>query len=152
MSALLCQPRSRFIRFEVEEAHEDSLQPTGIFQVLPKLEDSGTLARREARELHDMQLWFARHLPVPSRWSRSRRANAAPRAICWFRREALASFPHLDRLICVIAKHGFPVRRVLTNRPGYVVYEDDFQIAAEPFRDTREEFEEVTWIGGVDAP
>jgi hypothetical protein len=36
----------------------------------------------------------------------------------------------------ILESHGIVVDVIKTNRPGYVVYEDDFQVAAEPFSET----------------
>jgi hypothetical protein len=34
-----------------------------------------------------------------------------------------------------VERHGRPVRALHTWHPGYVVYEDDYQVVAVPFRD-----------------
>lgn len=36
----------------------------------------------------------------------------------------------------LLGAHGYTVEMLKTNRPGFIVYEDDAQIAAEPFADT----------------
>ncbi len=36
----------------------------------------------------------------------------------------------------ILERHGMAVRMIHTDRPGYVLYEDEFQIAAYPFADT----------------
>jgi hypothetical protein len=36
----------------------------------------------------------------------------------------------------ILAAHGIIVDVLRTERPGYVVYEDSHQVAAEPFRET----------------
>ncbi len=41
------------------------------------------------------------------------------------------------RLFAVILEaHGIAVDVIQTERPGYVVYEDSVQVAAEPFKET----------------
>ena len=35
-----------------------------------------------------------------------------------------------------VREHGPAVEIVKTRRPGYILYEDDHQVAAIPFRDT----------------
>ena len=37
-------------------------------------------------------------------------------------------------IVALLAEHGIHARMIQTDRPGYVVYEDPFQVAAEPFR------------------
>jgi hypothetical protein len=37
-------------------------------------------------------------------------------------------------LIIILEKNGYHVSQITTDRPGYVVFEDDHQVVAEPFR------------------
>jgi hypothetical protein len=39
-------------------------------------------------------------------------------------------------MIVLLERHDVPVRMIKTTRPGYVVYEDNFQIVAVPFADS----------------
>jgi hypothetical protein len=50
--------------------------------------------------------------------------------------ECISKMRHLTMLVRM---KGIHVRVITTNRPGYIVYEDPFQVAAIPFRDTRRE-------------
>jgi hypothetical protein len=34
----------------------------------------------------------------------------------------------------ILERNGIYVKKIRTNRPGYVIYEDRWQIVAEPFR------------------
>jgi hypothetical protein len=36
----------------------------------------------------------------------------------------------------ILGEYGVPVDVLRTRRPGYVVYEDAFQVASHPFADT----------------
>ncbi len=40
-------------------------------------------------------------------------------------------------LKAVIENHGFIIEVMKTDRPGYVVYEDEYQIVAEPFHNEK---------------
>jgi hypothetical protein len=37
-------------------------------------------------------------------------------------------------VVAILQNHGVSVRMLKTDRIGYVVYEDEYQIVAEPFR------------------
>ena len=39
-------------------------------------------------------------------------------------------------MAAILGEHGIVVETLETERPGYVVYEDDVQVVAEPFSDT----------------
>jgi hypothetical protein len=57
--------------------------------------------------------------------------------LSWFKDTAVAHIAKMHRLARILEAHGLPVEELRTERPGYVVYEDAFQVAAEPFRETR---------------
>ena len=39
-------------------------------------------------------------------------------------------------LVQILVAHGIVVEVLRTERPGYIVYEDAYQVAAEPFKET----------------
>ena len=41
-----------------------------------------------------------------------------------------------SQLVALLERNGVRILALRTKRPGYVVYEDDFQVVAEPFTDT----------------
>ena len=52
------------------------------------------------------------------------------------RGSALEHIAHLRRLVTLVEAAGIEVDELRTNRPGYVVYQDDQQVVALPFADT----------------
>jgi hypothetical protein len=34
----------------------------------------------------------------------------------------------------ILERNGICVKKIRTDRPGYVIYEDEWQVVAEPFR------------------
>lgn len=56
-------------------------------------------------------------------------------AISWFKRDANKFIARAEALGRLIEVHGIAVRRLETKHPGYIVYEDAFQVVALPFRD-----------------
>jgi hypothetical protein len=78
-------------------------------------------------------------LEVPTRFTASkppfyRKKN---KAISWFKDTAHEHLARVRELVAILEHHGISVRMLKTNRVGYIVYEDEFQIVAEPFADTR---------------
>ena len=50
---------------------------------------------------------------------------------------ATAHLAAFRSLAATVAAYGYVVAEVRETRVGYVVHEDDVQVVAEPFRDTR---------------
>lgn len=52
-------------------------------------------------------------------------------AVCWFRDDAREFVSRIWDLVALIEYHDVPVRLVKTERPGRIVYRDEYQIVAE---------------------
>ena len=53
-------------------------------------------------------------------------------AISCFKDNAKDHLAHIRDLVAILQNHGIVVRMLKTDRVGYVVYEDEYQIVAEP--------------------
>ena len=124
-----------FIRFATLNPDQDSRFKAGIFTAAYTLKYEGYLPRYEYELLVECLSWFDRFLKRPDRFSRSRRPNRKNRAICWFKSSAKEHIEKAREMIAILENHGVLILMLKTDRPGYVVYEDEFQIVAEPFAD-----------------
>ncbi len=83
--------------------------------------------------------WFEDNLALPDRFNRSKSKGAWRRntkGLSWFRSSAT---DHIDRAIALnglLAQRSIVIATLRTDRIGYVVYQDDYQVVAEPFADT----------------
>ncbi len=55
----------------------------------------------------------------------------------WLKPTAVEHIAKMRALIVILEENGYRVSQITTKRPGYVVFEDDHQVVAEPFRNTR---------------
>src|SRR5262245_46477069 len=120
-----------FVRFVTLSRDEGSHCLEGVFQAAFRLRDRGRLGRDAARRFEGLRQWFNASLPVPTRFSRSKGRPA----VCWFKAEATEHLGKIRELVALLEGQGVRIRRLRTRRPGYVVYEDAFQVTAVPFRD-----------------
>ncbi len=127
-----------YLRFVVADIDEDSERALGVFHAVRYLRDAGKLYAYE-QDQHDMvRWWFNENLGKPTRFTASkppfyRKKN---KAICWFKHTASEHLARVRELAAILDNHGVPVRTLKAQRVGYVVYEDEYQIVAEPFADT----------------
>ena len=124
-----------FIRFVIADKDEDSGKRQGIFQAIADIEDE--LSTFEADQLEANRKWFNENLDVPTSFSKSGKYHAANVAISWFRDTAKEHILRMRELASLLENHGVEVTTVNTSRPGYIVYEDTYQVVAEPFKATR---------------
>jgi hypothetical protein len=125
-----------FIRFVVDDIDRSSGKRSGVFQAAYALRDSGRLPEYDEARLADGLRWFARNLRKPTRLTRSRRPHREAQAICWFKRGAFEHIERVHEMRHLLEAYGIPVDTIASRRPGYIVYEDAFQIAAYPFGET----------------
>ena len=125
-----------YLRFVVPEIDEDSGYELGVFQALRRLRDQGKLSPHEEDEHDSIRAWFNANLERPTRFTASkppfyRKPN---KAISWFKDSAQYHLDKIRALTAILENHDVAVRMISSERVGYVVYEDQFQIVAEPFR------------------
>ena len=123
-----------YVRFVVAQRHADTGVPTGIFEALKLLPRAGHLADWDEQRLDELMSWFRANLPFPARVARSRRPNGHHAAVSWFKASAADHIRMARELAVVFESHDIRTEMLTATRPGYVVYEDEFQVLAEPFR------------------
>jgi hypothetical protein len=126
-----------YIRFITGEIHEDSRFELGVFQAAYRLRRAGHLPNYEETRLTELLDWFSSHLKKPTRFTASkppyyRKPN---RAISWLKDSATEHISQLREIVSILDRHDIHIEMIQTDRPGYIVYEDEFQIVAEPFAD-----------------
>ncbi len=122
-----------YLRFVVTERDSKSQQPLGVFQAIYRLRRAGELAVHEESWFAETEDWFSRHLKRPDRLTETRRPNAPDRAISWIKASAVDHVSRMRDLVALLEHKGVVVEELRTLRPGYVVYEDEFQVATIPF-------------------
>jgi len=124
-----------YLRFVVAHIDRDSGRELGVFHVVRNLRDWGRLSRgAEAR--HDViRKWFNDNLEKPTRFTAAKPPyyRKQARAISWFKDSAREHISRVRELVAILEHHGISVRMLKTDRVGYIVYEDEYQIVAEPF-------------------
>jgi hypothetical protein len=125
-----------FIRFVVHQLDCSSGKRRGALQAAYRLQGSELVAAHDAHRLAAALSWFDEKLKRPTRLTRSRRPHRESQAICWFKRDATEHLATMRDLQFILETYGTRVEMITSRRPGYIVYEDEFQVAAYPFSDT----------------
>lgn len=128
-------PRSTFVRFVTGRLHKDSQFEEGIFVAAFRLRREGRLADYEEDLLRELFRWFHERLEKPAGLSRSTRPRRKRKAVSWLKSSAKEHLGRIREMAAILENHGMVVRMIKTERPGYIVYGDEFQITAEPFAD-----------------
>jgi hypothetical protein len=124
-----------FLRFVIHEIDDDSQRELGIFQAIDRLRRRGVLSHYEEQQDDSIGKWFDKNLAKPTRFTASKPPfyRKKSKAISWFKDIAHEHIAHVRTLVVILQNHGISVRMLTTDGVGYVVYEDEHQIVAEPF-------------------
>jgi hypothetical protein len=131
---------AELVRYVVPSwTHRESQAPIGVIGAAYELLRRDTPGAELQGELARSIRWFEQHLPVPDRFNRTRSKGwyrRETRGIAWLRATATDHIAAMAALASCITRCGYPTVEIRAERVGYVVYEDDVQLIAEPFRDT----------------
>jgi len=122
--------KCEYIRFVVGLKDEDSHVEQGIFQAAAQALELQNITGSDAVELYELRTWFNDNLEEPASFGRSK----LPLGICWFKTDATEHISRIWAMANILERNGIYVKKLRTNRPGYIIYEDEWQLVAEPFR------------------
>nr|WP_286197029.1 hypothetical protein [Tropicibacter sp. R15_0] len=127
------------MRFVRPQRVEDTGHREGFFCAAYELREKQDLDEFSSAQLEEYLAWFRENLPIPARFSRSRSQSASQqstRGLSWFKPQAAEALGKAHGLMALLQSHGYVFETLRSDRIGYVVYEDDWQVVAEPFADT----------------
>ncbi|KIC47022.1 hypothetical protein RA28_04745 [Ruegeria sp. ANG-S4] len=128
-----------FVRFVCPDPVVGMAARSGFFCAAYELNEAQTLDPYSQARLEHLLQWFREHLAVPTRFNSSKSKGAFhrdTRGLSWFKPNASEALSKSYELIALLAENGYVIETLRSDRVGYVVYEDDHQIVAEPFADT----------------
>ena len=128
------------VRFVTQMPNPLTGDRLGVFQAAYRLRRSDDLPDYVEAQISDSLIWFSQHLEVPARFNRTKSKafrDRNTRGLCWLKPGASAHLSRLRELSAILMAEGLHVEMIRTANPGYVIYEDQHQVVAEPFRDLR---------------
>jgi hypothetical protein len=132
-----------FLRFVVPaEVVKGSRSAIGVIAVTYRLlrEGGGEIPPATLDALAEHLEWIERHLAAPKRFTSTSSKGwyrRQARGLSWLRGTAVGHVAHLRALSALVHSTGREVAELAETRIGYIVYQDEQQVIAEPFRDTR---------------
>ena len=91
------------------------------------------LAKDEVMWLAESDAWFASTCARRTQLSLRAGYRQPKTALCWFKDTAKEHLHRIRALVALLQEHGVAVEVRRLRSPGYIVYEDEHQVAAVPF-------------------
>ncbi|HEX3663963.1 MAG TPA: hypothetical protein VHU23_01855 [Rhizomicrobium sp.] len=128
-----------FIRFVTQKPIAGSRAREGNFAAAYDLKRSGHLTSADEDYLTELLEWFKQNLPIPTWFNRTTSKGYYRRAttgIARFKPSAATHLEKIEEFVQLLDRYEVRCEIVKSKRPGYLIYEDDAQVVAEPFRDS----------------
>lgn len=125
MPSPLQSARETYLRFVVGADGDSTSCLDGLFVVLGSLRHLPPSASERMEQLYD---WFNAELPCPPFSS----GKFPVDAVCWFRPSAVRFIQRMWDFANLLREQGQPVRVLKTDKPGRIVYRDEYQVLAVP--------------------
>jgi hypothetical protein len=122
--------KREYVRFVIGRTDEDSHVEQGIFQAAALALEWQHITGSDADALNELREWFGDNLDKPTSFGRDRLRLG----ICWFKTGATEQISRVWEMVRILERNGIYVKKIRTDKPGYVIYEDEWQLVAEPFR------------------
>jgi hypothetical protein len=126
-----------YIRFIIDRLDSQSGRRQGLFQAAYELRRGEHLTAADDAHLSEILHWFGVHLARPARFALSARPHRKAQALCWFKHGAHEHIARMREVGEIVERYDIFPAKIRTRQPGYVLYEDDQQVAAYPFADTQ---------------
>jgi hypothetical protein len=127
-----------YLRFKTQFINKDDKPNTGIFQAMRFIREHHLTDDVDETMLKELTKWFIDNLPEPHWYTNEKREyGVRAKAVCWFKDSAKIFIQKIHELIIILEKYDLIVERITTQDPGYIVYSDEFQIVAIPFKSER---------------
>jgi hypothetical protein len=116
------------VRFITPLVDADSKVKEGIFVAACRLRDQGDIPSYQRVELRSDLQWFNEHLPLPPPLS----GRGNERAISWFKSQSKECISRVWSVVHILEESGIAITKITTEDPGYIIYQDEFQVVAWP--------------------
>lgn len=128
-----------FIRFVIPQIVRGMSAREGFFSAAYDLRNAEDLDQYSSSQLENLLAYFRQNLPIPEKFHRSkskRQIREDTKGLCWFKSDAKKAIRKAYELSSLLEQHGYIIETIHTDRIGYIVFEDQNQVVAEPFSDT----------------
>lgn len=124
----------KFSRYKTHDIDPGTGRDKGVIAVICEILRKKLVTEYEEAQIRRHLDWLDLNLPKPEKFSRTRNDyHKNTHGLSWLKPTSKEALEHLRALASILEEHGIPTTMITTEKPGFVVYEDDYQVVAEPF-------------------
>jgi hypothetical protein len=125
-------PEKTYIRFVCFQSIGRQRSRLGLFKAISEAVESEHAAGWAIAEARELSGWFNDNLAIPKAFSTGGHKGFGQPGLSWFKPVATEHIRRMHRLKLALEECGIHVEVLTTRDPGLIVWQDQFQIVAEP--------------------
>jgi hypothetical protein len=122
--------KNEYVRFVIGREHQESNIERGVFHAAAQALEWQNVTGTDADQLTVLLAWFSKNLKKPTSFGRDKHRMG----ICWFKTGSTEHISRIWEIVRILERNGIYVKKIKTDKPGYLIYEDEWQLVAEPAR------------------
>jgi hypothetical protein len=122
--------KHEYVRFVIGPKDQEGHVEQGIFQATARALEWQDITGSDADKLNELRAWFGENPEKPTSSGRDKLRLG----ICWFKTGSTEHISRICEMANILERNGITMKKITTDKPGYVIYEDEWQLVAEPFR------------------
>lgn len=108
----------------------------GFFYAADYVRDHCNLSVADRKDLESSIHWFNHHLPVPDYYQTEKNRQSSKSATSCFKDSATPFIYSMNEVNKILEKYHISIKRISSKKPlGRKMYEDDFQVTIDPYRE-----------------
>jgi hypothetical protein len=123
-----------YIRFITQFENEYGEIETGVFHAAAFVRGNPDTFDYDVKSLESIKNWFNCNLEAPTKFSRSKKKYAEGISLSWFKNSAKEHIQRMYDIKSILEKYDILVEIINHDRPGTIIYQDEYQVSAIPFR------------------
>jgi len=123
--------------FTTQFINEKGQNKTDLFQAMDFIRDHPLIDEEDEAKLQVLTLWFDENLDVPKWFTNPAGRRYETKSLSWFKDTAKSHILKVNELIEILEKYNLIIERVTSKNLWHTVYEDEFQVSAEPLKSQR---------------
>ena len=125
-------PDKTYIRFVCFQSIGRQRSRLGLFKAIDEAVESEHASGWAIAEARSLGGWFDANLDIPKAFSTGGHKGFGQPGLSWFKPAATEHIGQMHRLKVALEQCGIHVEVLTTRDPGLIVWQDQFQIVAEP--------------------
>ena len=130
----------KYLRIQGLELASQTNYAKGVFSLCWNLVQKNLMEEEDADLYREIDSWIAEALPYPPQ------CNNRERVVCFFKTENVKEMLRRIRpALWLLDRYEVPYFMVLTNTPGKIIYEDEYQVVVEVDGKIHIDTEQESW-------